>query len=766
MYSPSPIQPLGTRSVEEAAAWARVDGGSSLQSGGYGQQQQRRTGAVAPTLPRLLADIPRWSQELQKVRAQRLFTHTLSLACSTHMNNSTPTLQAYGKGGASKRKVLERILTEAGLLQPPPPTPVVGAEAAAAAVAAAAGTKKPPPNGGGKAGLTGLPRLVALVADAFEELPHLGAWCRAVRSNHLTLPPSVAQQYQPQQPGSHSQPQRKVVLSTMHGAKGQEFDLVFLAGWDEGVFPLLPRGGAGGKAGDSSSGSGSGSSKSKGRVKTGAAPAFATAAEEAAAVAEQEAAAARMLAEERRLAYVALTRARLNAYITFTHRRRLPGGAWATTTPSRFIAELPRRLVRLGLLGPRVLGRAPKPTNDADFRRIRPQGVKTRGDDLLVSGARGGGVLNSAVSKVDPLSLPRRPPSVPMSVPEPVPEPEPVPPANVAPQPQPLFEEEEPAAVGVESVVSVEALFTSMVETKEQQQLVQPQQQAQPPMVEAEAEVEEEGPVILVDAATAPRLATPAILAAAVGIATTAAMARGMALAGEETAVGRARRAGRMARLTASLKRVLPPTPVKERRKGTGSGKGGLEGYEVVPSLLSLLEGQGGNPAKVVALRPFYRACLQACGRRLANLPAREDPSTLLPLSQCPTQHLGLLAVAHLVSPQAGIVQREGWGALRTLFRRLLARYGFGGAGGVTGLKVPVARKQPGRNQKAKQQQAGKAAAAKAELRPLAQCSGSELADVLLALLAQEEGRLPSDEPVGNRRARGGGGKGKKTTTT
>lgn len=57
--------------MEEAAAWARVDGGSSLQSGGYGQhQQQRRMGAVAPTLPRVLADIPRWAQGLQKVRAR------------------------------------------------------------------------------------------------------------------------------------------------------------------------------------------------------------------------------------------------------------------------------------------------------------------------------------------------------------------------------------------------------------------------------------------------------------------------------------------------------------------------------------------------------------------------------------------------------------------------------------------------------------------------------------------------------------------------
>ena len=32
------------------------------------------------------------------------------------------------------------------------------------------------------------------------------------------------------------------VVSTMHGAKGQEFDLVFLPGWDEGIFPLRSKG--------------------------------------------------------------------------------------------------------------------------------------------------------------------------------------------------------------------------------------------------------------------------------------------------------------------------------------------------------------------------------------------------------------------------------------------------------------------------------------------------------------------------------------------
>lgn len=134
-------------SVEEAAAWARVDGGSSLPS---------KTHSVAPTLPLLLSNIPRWAREVHK---------------------------GYGKGGAGGRKVIERILVEAGLL-PPPAAP-------AAAGAGEQGKKK-----GKAAGVTGLARLVALATEAFDELGHLGAWCRAVRSGQMTVsPPSSSSSY-------------------------------------------------------------------------------------------------------------------------------------------------------------------------------------------------------------------------------------------------------------------------------------------------------------------------------------------------------------------------------------------------------------------------------------------------------------------------------------------------------------------------------------------------------------------------------------------
>ena len=87
----------------------------------------------------------------------------------------------------------------------------------------------------------------------------------------------------------------KVTIMTIHAAKGLEFDTVFLVGWEEGVFPSQRSLDEGGLA---------------------------------------------SLEEERRLAYVAITRARRQATILHAANRRIYG-QWTSSIPSRFVGELP-----------------------------------------------------------------------------------------------------------------------------------------------------------------------------------------------------------------------------------------------------------------------------------------------------------------------------------------------------------------------------------------------------------------------------------------
>jgi DNA helicase-2/ATP-dependent DNA helicase PcrA len=86
-----------------------------------------------------------------------------------------------------------------------------------------------------------------------------------------------------------------VHLSTLHAAKGLEWPLVFLPGWEEQVFPSQRSIDENGEKG---------------------------------------------LEEERRLAYVGITRARESARISFAANRQIYG-RWQTVLPSRFIDELP-----------------------------------------------------------------------------------------------------------------------------------------------------------------------------------------------------------------------------------------------------------------------------------------------------------------------------------------------------------------------------------------------------------------------------------------
>jgi DNA helicase II / ATP-dependent DNA helicase PcrA len=130
----------------------------------------------------------------------------------------------------------------------------------------------------------------------------------------------------------------KVTIMTMHAAKGLEFDHVFLPGWEEGVFPSQRSLDEGGLA---------------------------------------------SLEEERRLAYVAITRAKRRCTILHAANRRIYG-QWTSSIPSRFVTELPDEHVEAEttMTGGASLWRAQWSEHSdpfADVARAQPSRVVTRG---------------------------------------------------------------------------------------------------------------------------------------------------------------------------------------------------------------------------------------------------------------------------------------------------------------------------------------------------------------------------------------------------
>lgn len=132
--------------------------------------------------------------------------------------------------------------------------------------------------------------------------------------------------------------QETVTIMTIHASKGLEFDYVYLAGWEDGVFPSQRALDEGGIA---------------------------------------------SLEEERRLAYVAITRARKRANIYHAANRRIYG-QWTSSIPSRFISEIPPEHVEAenSFGGGQSLWRANWSAQDDPFAHVaqqRPNRAETRG---------------------------------------------------------------------------------------------------------------------------------------------------------------------------------------------------------------------------------------------------------------------------------------------------------------------------------------------------------------------------------------------------
>ena len=146
----------------------------------------------------------------------------------------------------------------------------------------------------------------------------------------------------------------KVSLMTLHAAKGLEFDTVFLPGWEEGLFPHQRSLDEEGLQG---------------------------------------------LEEERRLAYVGITRARRKAYITFAANRQIYN-QWQNALPSRFVDELPAENVDVisetglyggGLSEPAVRSSHGEFQWNIGKRRLHKQTAPTiDGDSFTVSSSSSG----------------------------------------------------------------------------------------------------------------------------------------------------------------------------------------------------------------------------------------------------------------------------------------------------------------------------------------------------------------------------------------
>ncbi len=238
-----PKRGLGDKAVANIHQFARATGQPLLLAAAQMVDSDELTPQARRSLARFIGDIARWRNRLN--RPSLALTGEVS-AQADGGSSSTPNLP--------HAELARIILDESGY------TAVLQAERSAESA-------------GRLENLTELTR-------AMEEYETLGAFLE-----HVSLVmDNDAKRGEP-----------KVTIMTIHAAKGLEFPLVFLVGWEEGVFPSQRALDEGGLA---------------------------------------------SLEEERRLAYVAITRARTKATILHAANRRIYG-QWTSSIPSRFVAELP-----------------------------------------------------------------------------------------------------------------------------------------------------------------------------------------------------------------------------------------------------------------------------------------------------------------------------------------------------------------------------------------------------------------------------------------
>ena len=249
----TPKRGLGDKAIERIHTFARATGQPLLFAAAQMLDSDELTPQARRSLGRFVGDVSRWRTMLNPPRNGE--GDQAQLGGGGPANEQTANGGATPPGGALPHPELARIiLDESGY------TAALQAERSAEAA--------------------GRLENLAELTRAMEEYDTLGAFLE-----HVSLVmDNDAKRGEP-----------KVTIMTIHAAKGLEFPILFLAGWEEGVFPSQRALDEGGLA---------------------------------------------SLEEERRLAYVAITRARTRATILHAANRRIYG-QWTSSIPSRFVAELP-----------------------------------------------------------------------------------------------------------------------------------------------------------------------------------------------------------------------------------------------------------------------------------------------------------------------------------------------------------------------------------------------------------------------------------------